>query len=130
MENIFEKAARAKLRFETKKGRITTEDLWDLPLQGKSPNLDEIAMDLFRKAETGVVRSFVTEVPEKDKSDELKFAVVKHIIDVRKAEAQKAEKARANKAEKQKILAIIAEKETEGLRNTSLNELREMVKNL
>ena len=42
--NIFEQASRAKLRFDSVKGQLVTEQLWDLPLQSKTNfDLDTVA---------------------------------------------------------------------------------------
>ena len=44
--NIFEQAARQKIRFESVLGLLCVEDLWDLPLtslNSKRANLDDIA---------------------------------------------------------------------------------------
>lgn len=60
--NIFEQTSRLKLRFDTTKGMLTAEDLWDLPLTsdaGKA-NLDDVAQSLHRElkdAETELLLS-------------------------------------------------------------------------
>ena len=64
------------------------------------------------------------------KSDEvvqLKFDIVKHIIDVRLVENEAAAKARENKEKKQQLLAIIAQKKDAALQGTPLEELEAMV---
>ena len=49
--NVFEVASRQKLRFDTARGQVSAEDLWDLPLTSTTgkPNLDAIAVDLHNK---------------------------------------------------------------------------------
>ena len=130
--DMFEKADRLKLRFDTAKGSLSVEDLWDLPLTsgtGKA-NLDEIAQGLFRQLKDEGNVSFVTPSASKDKTIQMKFDIVKHIIDVRVTENAATELARANKEKKQLILGIIAQKENEQLTSASLEDLQRMVESM
>ena len=130
--SMFEKADRMKLRFETPKGPLAAEDLWDLPLTsttGKA-NLDDIAKGLFRQLKESGEVSFVQPAKTTDTATQLKFDIVKHIIEVRVAERDAAALAQANKEKKQLILGIIAQKENEALSQTSLDELRAMVQSM
>ena len=126
---MFEKASRLNLRFESPKGMLTTEDLWDLPLISPAAraNLDDIARALFNKLKTDNTVSFVIKERKSDDVTQLQFDIVKHIIDVRLAENEAAAAAKANKEKVQSILAIIAQKETEQVAGKSLEELRAMV---
>lgn len=121
--SMFEKANRVKLRFHTEQGMLSVEDMWDLSLT----KLDNVAKGLFRQLKESDEVSFVKPVPSDDKGTQLKFDIVKHIIEVRVAERDAAELARQNKEKKQLILGIIAQKENEALSQTSLDELRAMV---
>lgn len=125
-KNIFEQATRRKLRFETRIGSLSAEELWDLPLSSdrNKPNLDEIAIDLNR-ALKGTEESFVSSA-KKDAVLQLKFDIVKHIIDTRVQEkdAKTAEVQRNTQI--QKIDELIATKETEKLANLSVEELQEL----
>ena len=117
---MFEKASRLKLKFDTSKGQISVEDLWDLPLTG-NVSLDNIAISLDRqlKAREGVV-SFVKPVEAKVNELQLKFDVVKHIIDVKKADNAAIADARERAAKKARILEIIAKKQDASLENASI----------
>ncbi len=131
--SMFEKASRAKLRFESPQGPLAAEDLWDLPLTslltGKA-NLNDLAKGLFRQLKDSGEVSFVDPTTTADAATQLKFDIVKHVIEVRVAERDAAAVAQANKEKKQLILGIIAQKENEALSNTSLDELRAMVQSL
>jgi hypothetical protein len=134
METMFVYASRIKLRFNSPRGLLTVEDLWDLPLQSTSgkANLDDIAKALFKKLQETEV-SFVK--PEgtaaDDKSEVLRTQValdiVKHIIAVKIAERDEAAAATRNRQRKQHILGIIAQKENEALLGSSLDDLRKML---
>lgn len=127
---MFQKASRKKLRFESPQGFLSVEDLWDLPLQSGKANLDDIAKALFRRVKDQDNVSFVVKSKTQDDTLQLKFDIVKYIIDVRLAEAEVADMAKINKEKKQQILAIIAAKENESLMGTSLDELRKMAESL
>ena len=126
---MFEKAARQKLRFESPKGQLQVEDLWDLPLTSTKgqANLDDIARGLHRQLKNGDDVSFVNATQKSDEVVQLKFDIVKHVIEVRLVENEAAAKARENKEKKQQLLAIIAQKKDAALQGTSLEELEAMV---
>lgn len=129
---MFDKAARMKLRFATRAGNLSVEDLWDLPLSSstKKVNLDEIAVELHTELNTRKTISFVNN-PAKDTDDtQLKFDIVKHIIDVKMAENAKAVGERELAAKKQKIMEIITQKENEALAGQSLEDLRKQLEAL
>lgn len=129
---MFEKATRMRVRFETPQGNILVEDLWEIPLSGKSTqaNLDDIAKGLFRQLQECETTSFVVKNKSVDERTKLKFDIVKHVIDVRLVELEASNLARSNKEKKQHLLAIIAAKETEQLMGSSLEELKTMAESL
>jgi hypothetical protein len=111
--NIFEEATRQKLRFETGKGLLSAEDLWDLPLSSATGKvcLDGIAIDLHNQLKTtSDVVSFVDETAQKNPTIQLRFDVVKHVIDQRKRENAEAAAAKVRAETKQQILAALARK--------------------
>lgn len=129
---MFEQATRNKDRFETSQGLLTVEDLWDLPLtsaRGRA-NLDDIARSLSKRLKETETESFVIKAPKADETTQRKFAVVKHIIEVRLAENEAAATIRANKEKRQQLLALIAQKENEQLQGHTLEELRAMAESL
>lgn len=127
---MFEKASRLKLRFDTPLGKLSAEDLWDLPLSapaGKA-NLDDLAKALDKQLkDAGSAKSFVTKAKPEDEVAQLRFDLVLHVIQTKLAENAAAAKARETAEEKQQILGIIAEKEKEALKGKSVSELRKMV---
>ena len=127
---MFEKASRMKLRFDTLRGRLSVEDLWELPLIGGDICLDEIAKHLHRNLKDSEEESFVVKTTKANAKLELQFEIVKHIIAVRIDEKEAAENAKAIREKKQKILAIIAEKETENLKDSSVDDLKKLLESL
>lgn len=130
--SIFQQAARLKLRFESPLGLLNAEDLWDLPLSsatGKA-NLDDIARSLHRKLQSAEDVSFVSTEAKGDTLTQLKFDIVKHIIDVRLEENKTAADAQANKAKKQKLLEVLERKENAALEGMDADEIRKMIEGL
>ena len=129
---MFEKASRLKLRFDTNKGMLSVEDLWDLPLMSATNkvNLDDIARSLHRQLKNDDDVSFVNLDRKSDKVVQLKFDVVKYIIEVRLAEADAAKITRENREKKDRLLQLIAERQDDDLKNMPLDELKKMVAEL
>lgn len=126
---IFEKATRIKVRFDTPKGMLAVEDLWDLPLTssvGKA-NLDDIARDLHKQLRSGDDISFVTPETKTNELLQMKFDLVKHVIDARVAENATAAAAKDRAEKKQKLMQLIADKQDETLKGKSVDELQKML---
>ena len=130
--NIFEQATRRAIRFESVKGDLSVEQLWDLPLQSRNQfDLDTIAKTVNRQLNAVTEESFVSvrENPAKETLS-LKLEIVKHIISVKLQEAEEARN-RANKAsEKEKLLRLLDEKQNEALRALTPEEIQERLKAL
>src|SRR5882724_10767188 len=125
MTDLFQAASRQKLRFETPRGLLSIEDLWDLPLtSARSVSLDTIALDLHAelKAATDVV-SFVDQTAKPDEILQLKFDLVKYVIDVRKAEALETRQAAERREAKQRLLAALDRKREQKIETMSEEEI-------
>jgi uncharacterized protein YjiS (DUF1127 family) len=124
--NIFERASRAKLRFESIVGELTTEQLWDLPLTSKSdrPNLDGIARTVHAELKNLEEGSFVEVRPDPRKTErELQLEILKHVIAARLEAKAAAEKMAENAERKRKLLAALNSKEEEQLKGMSKEEI-------
>lgn len=121
---MFKEAARRKVRFETRIGFLTVEDLWDLPLIHESKvNLDEIAIALNKKLRECNSESFVKYFSPKADDLQLKFNVVKDIIDTKLQEAQENEKKQARESRRQELLGLKARKRQEIDMGKTLEEI-------
>jgi len=125
----FEKASRQKLRFNTGVGNVTTEDLWDLPLEGRV-SLDNLARSLNKEIKEQEEESFVKKPSGASTTLKLQFDIVKHIIDVKIADKERAEKAAATRKERQRILQLMSQKQDEELENKSMEDLQKMLDSL
>lgn len=128
---MFEKASRQKLRFETSRGMVTTEDLWDMPLTGTTGfSLDGLAKRLNKAVKESADESFVVKKKRASAVLELKFEIVKRVIEVKLEDIERKEKAAENRVKKERILDIIADKEDDELKGESITKLKKMVKKL
>ena len=131
MENMFERATRAKLRFESSKGPISVEQVWDAPLTSRNGfSLDEIAKQAKRELDAISEESFVQQVSPLKNVAVLKLEVVKHIIAVKLAEKESSDK-RAERAELRKqLLQALAEKQTDEIKNMSVEDIQKRLTEL
>jgi hypothetical protein len=129
---MFEKATRLKLRFESTKGLLTTEDLWDLPLNSaaRHANLNDVARAISRELKDSSQEDFVSQKTPENDVLQLKMDIVKHVIAVRLAEADAAKQAAARREKKERLLGLIEQKQNEQLGGKSLEELQAMVAEL
>jgi hypothetical protein len=122
MDAMFEKASRQGIRYQYK-GLCTVEDLWDLSVQ----ELDGIYKKLNKELKDATEESLLGVTKKKNTELELKVEIVKHIVQVKLAEAEAKEKRAARAQQKQKILGIIATKQDEALLSKSVEELTAMM---
>lgn len=124
-QNIFELASRMKIRFAYR-GMITVEDLWDLSVQ----ELDRIFQKLNKALKESKEESLLSPQAKEDSELAIAVAIVRHIVEVKLAEAAIALAAVERKAKKQKILEILADKQDDSLRNMSQEDLTKMLEDL
>jgi len=126
MSNVFEIATREKLRFDTSRGQVTVEDLWDMPLQGKNQDdfsLDEIAIALDKAIKEGGHTSFVSKKTRSTKILEIKLEVVKTIIEYNLQKIEDSKNRLDKKAKKEKLLALKAKKQDAALEELSEEDI-------
>lgn len=117
---MYKKAIRAKLRFPSNKGLLTTEDLWDLSLQ----ELNAIAKRFNRELKQSEEEDFLKDSSVEDIKTKLSFDIVLDILNTKKEEDKARRDASKKKAEKEKILAVLEKKQEESLENLSEEELK------
>jgi hypothetical protein len=127
--NLFEQASRKKLRFDNPNGgQLSVEDLWDLPLTSENKaSLDKIAVALFRKLRDSQEMSFVTETTSSDTTTQLKFDIVRHVIETRKAENATKLEADGRAARKKELQQALAAARAGELANKTPAEIEAML---
>ncbi len=129
--NKFEQASREGLRFSSSKGALTVEDLWDLPLtSARYVSLDTMAKTANKYLKETEEESFVNVKTTSNTFAELRLDILKHIIAVKLTEMGAANEAIVNKAKKEKILAILANKQDAVLESQSEAELKALLETL
>ena len=120
-----EVATRKKFRFPFK-GSISVEDLWDLSLQ----QLDGIYKTLNSQQRQAQEASLLTVCTAEDEDLSLKIEIIKHIVSVKQDEINAAVRAKEVKDQREKIMAILADKQDQDLRSKTPEELQEMLNQL
>lgn len=119
---MFEKATRIKLRY-AHNGVISVEDLWDLSLE----SLDAIFKKLNRRAKLVEEESLLETRSQEDDELHLAIEIVKHIVAVRLQERAERESEVEKRAQKQKLLAILEQKQDAELHDLPADKLQEMI---
>jgi hypothetical protein len=123
---MYKKALRTKLRFSTTKGKLTTEDLFDLSLT----DLNNLAITLDKKLSETPRKSFISDIAPDTQEDELRFNIVKDVITLKLVERNAAQNAKAKAAEKAQLLEILHRKKNEALENLSVAEIEAKIAEL
>lgn len=131
MSDLFERATRQKLRFETTAGNISVEDIWSLPLSSGKVNLNDLAKALNKEIKTFDEEDFVNKTSNSKNDDiKLKFDIILHVIKYKTEEAEAKERATLTLEKRRSIQALIEKKESEQLENLSIEELKALAKGL
>lgn len=123
---MFDKATRLKLRFESNKGLLSVEQIWDLSLT----SLNEIAKGLSRQVKAAETdeEDFIGTKSNVDSELQLRFDIVKHVIGVKLKERDDSKDAAERKANNQVILELIQRKKQQELEGKSVEELEQLLK--
>lgn len=125
IKNPIEAAVRAKLRFETSRGVLNVEQLFDVPLESNGDfSLDYLHGKASAEVNANGAESYVTKSKRKGTATaELQVAVLEHIIDLRVAEQKTANNRAALQARREQLLAAAADKQNQALANASPEEI-------
>lgn len=124
MNNIFEKAIREKLRFQTNRGPISSEDLYALKIEDLANLGKAIKAQLTPLKEEDDEFSIA---PAKEnklvETLELRLAIVKHVLDTKKTEAEAKKNRQAIESRRAELKALIEQKKGEADQGKSLDDL-------
>ena len=126
--NMFEVAAKKKLRFESPAGLLTVENLWDLPIKDKAVCLNTVGQYLLKEVQENQNSEFSENSSVKNDSD-VKLEIVRYIIEAKKTYAKRAEDAALSRMNNNRIRDIIEAKKAEELSSMSIEDLEKMLNN-
>lgn len=122
MEN-YKLASQQRLRFQTNKGLLSTEQLWDLSLE----DLDALAVSLETEHKQSGKKSFLIKTSEKDKTAKLRFDIALDVLNTKVEEMNALAVAKEVREHNKKILNLISEKQDESLKGKSIKQLEGML---
>lgn len=119
--NLFEIATRKKFRYPYN-GMISTEDLWDLPVE----KLDTIYKKLTKEKKNDEEDSLLT---LKTKNNDLEdcIEIVKSVVAYKLNAAEEAKKKAEARQKNQRIMELIAKKQDEKLESLPIEELEKLL---
>lgn len=121
---MYKEASRQALRFNTSKGVLTVEQLWQLPVA----ELDNLAVSLETEYKDSGKKSFLVSRSVKDKTTKLRFDIVLDVLTTKVEEAEVAKQKAEDKAHNNKILELISSKKDDELKGKSVKQLEAMLK--
>lgn len=116
---MYRKAASLKLRFQSDRGQLTTEDLFDLTVN----QLDKIYKHYNKQVKESEEDSLLTVRKSSDSELQLRIDIVKDVVVDKVAQADKAKLRAANRLRKNQLMDLIARKQDEALGEKSVEEL-------
>lgn len=129
LKAMFEQATRKQYRYPTTRGFVTTEQLWEMPLQSKTGfDLDTTARTINANLKAQSEESFVessTNTAAKQFQELLDIVV--HIIKVKKTENAEAAALATKKAERARLVEILHVRNQQELMTKSPAEIQAMI---
>ena len=132
MDNLFLQATREKFRFESSKGDLSVEQLWDLPLTSRTGfDLDTVAKAVNANLKSSNEESFVNASNNPAVSRlQAQLEVVKAIIEVKLAQAEATKKRAEKVAERQRLMEVLHSKKDQELQGLSVEEIERRLSQL
>jgi hypothetical protein len=128
---MYKQASRLKLRFNTEKGVLSVEQLWDCSRAMLGREIKKLHSVLAEQSGDADELSFLAEgtiVDTVDPELKLQFDILKDVFITKKTEAQELRDAEEVKRHNAKIDAIIARKQDETLESMSIEDLEKQRK--
>lgn len=126
MTNIFEYAVKNAVRFTSRKGNLTTEDLWKL----SQHDLNEIFKGLQKTLKENTEEGLFNECSVDNVDVQVKSDIVKHVFLFKKAEQEAKVKKAEHRSQIAQMEDLIVRKKQAALEGKSIEELEGQLKQL
>ncbi len=133
MSDVYKFAAQNGLRFPSKRGELTVEQLFQLPLKSQSGfDLDTVARTINNQLKGVSEESFVEDTAADPRREALKVSldIVKDVIATKQAENRAALVKRDRAEQRRKILDAMSAKQDQALSAASIEELEKKLAEL
>jgi hypothetical protein len=122
----YKQATKLRLRFDTEKGVLSIEQLWDLNRAQLSRTIRSVKETIIEQDDDDL--AFLEDSSRTvDSIDKLKFEILKDIYITKKEEAEDLINARKRKEHNERIMTLIQEKKEGQLKDKSVEELEAML---
>lgn len=126
IDNMFEKAARQKIRIPCEKGWLYVEDLFDLSLK----ELDKIYKILNTQLKTAKEDSLLDVKDTSTSKLELQVDLVKYVFGVKKSEEEARAVRVVNKQKKEFLMTVLEEQQKDEIKKMSSDDIKKMLEEL
>lgn len=126
IDNMFEKAARQKIRIPCEKGWLYVEDLFDLSLR----ELDKIYKILNTQLKTAKEDSLLDVKDTSTSKLELQVDLVKYVFGVKKSEEEARAVRVVNKQKKEFLMSVLEEQQKDEIKKMSSDDIKKMLEEL
>lgn len=124
-ETMFANAARRKYRFPTCKGYVLAEDLFDMQPTQLNACYQQLKREL---SQTEEHEDSLMETPSNQTQDlRERIEIVRFVFEEHKNHALAVEQAAAQRERKEQIMSIIHEKQSQALKEMSIEELQKLL---
>ena len=124
---MYKEAAKQKLRFDTPKGNLSVEQLFDLSLTDLTTTIKKVNEIVKKENAVDNDLAFLENDNMVESQNVLRFKILKDIYMTRKEEREADKLAADKKKRREYIAGLIAQKKDEELKGKSIEELEKML---
>lgn len=125
---MYKKASRLKLRFKTKFGLLTVDQLWEIKLNDLKAAVKDAHVEWKKLSKVDSELSFLDgSTDSEDEIPKLAFDILKDVYTTRQDEIKSASEAAVVNREIKHLEEILASKKEESLKSMSVEEIEKLI---